>query len=965
MTDEGRASAFTGAVKALRDIMKLRKRIIVSDNPELFVRQLINDGLPTYAEEALDKIQNSLKGAFVIKGKGDVSYIFINPKFFARRDMAGAIKVLSHELGHMFFDQHWGDTTNEQRKALMDAFETFLEGNPKFRESLSYERRFEEWLADQVAAWVASNKEPRNAVERWFKDLADMFKRIWSAIQDRFPLDLTVNEYINETLRTFDSKIDPSLESLGAANSVFYDDITEPVRQPTSWARELWTKARAMKAKYPTINKMTEFVSKSAIAMHNGFSSRVQARIRRMGIQAFNEIMDRFHLRAGDKGGFTFDTAVNNRMQNFQHRYNQIINRVKNQSGFLEALRSEQAIDQMPQEFREPAAQMRNLMRSLYEYQVEAGLPISEVPHYFPQVGDVAELSKPDAIDVIFNEIQRSGVRWNTPRGEIDITREMVEGWVQSLGDDTFAVNFDPTKLTDVSANAKLPFHQALRERVLQPQVRAVIRDIKDANGQSRFYAKDINQVMHRYIRQAARRAEYNRILGEDVRLIPPSEKDPRQLSRPWNPHGKLEQLMAKAQEEQGADGNQVQLMYDALAAFMGNYNRIQSPELARLSKSIAFYQNVRLLLYVTLASVPEFSSLFLRTGNFGDTWSVIRRSARDAWRKDGHTAGLLRAHGFAADASDAMAFREVLDARDYDSGLTKLNEAWFKATGLTRWTQFMRGLALNVSLDYMKQHAGRVAAGVDPTGDSQRRLDELGLSVDDLRFWAQAGEPVFGEGYNTFEDVRAGRSDFTAEQLEAIQRVTGATTRMINEIVINPTAAQKPLWFSDQRWQLVSQFKSFTYGFMDSILGRVWHELNREGATTWERAAPVLALATMLPVAALGLELRELVTHAMWGKEPRTDGMTGPQYLAELISRTGVLGPAQLALDATEAATFGQDLTTGFLGPTVGQVNNAFRVVGQAEDTSRAVIKTGLTGLPFLSSTPGLRDALTPAVER
>lgn len=964
MHDPARVRSFTGMVKALRDILKLRKDLVVSDDKDMFIRALREAGFDNTADAIADKIDGmpSNNHAFVVRSTGGTKFIFLNPLLAERNRAPQAFKSLSHEIGHVFFEQYWGDTKNETRKALIDAFETFLEKNPKFRENLNYEQRFEEWMADQIAAWVASDAVPRNAVEQWFKDLAALFKKIWAAIQQSFPLDSTVQEYINETLRTFDAKVDPAFDSLGGANSLFRDDMDAPVREPSPKLRELWTKARAMKAKHKTIGSMLDFVGESAMAMHNGLTASLHARIRRMNIPAFTQIVSHFHHRAGEVGGFTFDTAVANRIRNFSQQYDTIVAKVGDKAGFLEALRSERTIDQMPKGFQEAAAQMRILLRRLYEYQVEAGLPIQEVHNYFPQVGDVAELTKPDAVDTIYEAIQRAGVKWNTSSGEIEITRAMVKGWVENLGDDTYTVDFDPARLEDVEGNVRTPFVQALRARSLQPQVRAVIRDIKDDKGQARFYAKNMDEVLHRYARQAARRAEYNRLFGEDVRQVPPPETG--QPPRTWNPHAKFKALIDEARE-QGADPSQQELMYDSMSAFMGNYQRIRSEPLKKLTKSVAFYQNLRTLLWVTISSFPEFTTLFLRTGNFGDTWRTIRASAADAWRKGGDTSKLLRAYGFAVDELDALAFKEFYDARDYDSKINRLNESWFRAIGLTRWTNFMRGLSMNVSIDYMKEHASRIAGGLDTDGDSQRRLDELGVSVDDLRAWAAADEPVYGQAGVTLEDQHAGRSDHSQEQLEAIQRVTGAVTRMINEIVVNPTAAMKPLWRSSERWALVTQLGSFTYGFLNQVLGRVWYELNRTGAPTMARAAPLIALAMMIPLVALGLELKELFQYRLWGQEPRTDGMSGPEYIRTLIARTGVLGVAQLGVDAYESASFGRDPIGVLTGPTVSQVNSAFRNIAQAEDTSRAVLKTTLGAIPFLSSTPGARDLLMPAVER
>lgn len=958
MRDPARAKAFQGAAKTIRNALKLKHNLVISDDKDMFVNALRERGVPTIADMVADKIDQNLGNAFIVRGGGDTKYIYIS----SEKMLPIQVKALAHELGHVFFEQHFGDVQPETRKALVDAFETFLEKTPNFRTNLPYEQRFEEWMADQVASWVASNRPARTAIESFFKGVADGLRYIWETISALFPLNTTAAQYINDTLRSYDSQVDTAFESLGAANSLFADDLDQPIREPAPKLRELWTKARSIKAKHPKLGGMLEFVSDSAMAMHNGLTASLQARIRRLNIPAFNQILTAFHHRPGDVGGFTYDTAVANRMRNFSTQYETIVSNVKNKAGFLEALRSEQAIDQMSKEFQEPTAQMRLLLRRLYDYQREAHLPIREVQNYFPQVADVEELLKPDSVDAIFSALQQAGATMTVAGKQEAVTREAVQELVNNMSDDTFAVDFDPARLEDTSGNSSSPFLQALRTRVMPDEWRAAIRSIKDAEGQSRFYAKSLDEVMHRYMRQATRRSEYNRMFG-DVTWDADENLSKGEEARPFNPHFQFAALMEQARQ-QGAQRDQQQLMYDSMAAFMGNYNRIRSEPLKRLTKGVAFYQNLRTLLWVTVSSFPEFATLFLRTGNFGQTWSVIRQTAADSFRKGGNTSRMLRAYGFAVDELDALAFKEFADARDYNSKINRLNESWFRMTGLTKWTNFMRGLSLNVSIDYLKEHARRVADGLDQDGDSQRRLDEMGVSADDLRTWAAAGEPVYGQMGITFDDQRAGRSDLSQEQLEAVHRVTGAVTRMINEIVVNPTAAMKPLWRSDERWSLVSQLGSFTYGFMTQVLGRVWHELTRTGAPTAARAIPMLALMLMLPLAALGLELKELFQYTLWGKTPRTDGMSGPQYIQNLISRTGVLGPAQLAVDAYDSAAHGRAPLMALAGPTLTQVNAAFQDYAQANNKGRAMLKTTIGAIPFLSSMPGARDLLVPPVQ-
>jgi hypothetical protein len=416
---------------------------------------------------------------------------------------------------------------------------------------------------------------------------------------------------------------------------------------------------------------------------------------------------------------------------------------------------------------------------------------------------------------------------------------------------------------------------------------------------------------------------------------------------------------------EQGAPPDQQRLMFDAMSAFLGQYNRIQSEPLRKLTRSMMFYQNVRTLLLVVFSSIPEFATLFLRAGNFGRAWSVIRASARDAFSNESgsKSAKLLRLYGFAVDQLDAMAFDEFKQAKDYNSKLDRANEAWFRMTGLTRWTNFMRGLSLNVSLDFIQDHALRASAGLDASDDSLRRLRELGLSVADVTVWVTAGQPVYGQAGVTHEDLRTdltrpkSRTSLSKEQLDSIQRVTGAVTRMVNEIVVNPAAPMKPLWRSDERFALVGQLGSFAYGFLSQVLSRVWHELTRDGATTQMRMQVALSVALMLPLVALGIELRELFQYRLPGfiglkskNPPATDDMSVPQYLGTLVSRAGLTGIAQLGVDATSAAMSNKSPLLSFLGPSLGQVSDAF---------TQPLYKTVPGAIPFIASVPGMRDPI------
>lgn len=960
LSDPKLSARFAGVVSQMRALLGLTNSITLSDSLVSLVEQANNNGDFEFAAHIgrLYERGEPPRGVHWNNKQGQ-TYIWLNPDMFrAATTYARAIKTLMHELGHSFYQQTWGSADPQLKQAVEAAFDRFRAANPgKIRQldsrgnPMSLAGQREEWFADQVAAWVVEDRIPRNLVEQFFYDMAQKLKEAWTAIKKAYPLDQSVGDYIRDSIRRQERSVSPALQSFGVMNDMMFDQ-DDLLEEPSPWYKQFMNQVRLLVARSPTTEKVLTNVGKSAMALHESLLASLGARIHRMGITAFSSIVKMFYLRPGDVGNFTFDDSVRNRLTNFQREYDRIIGDMddEQQAELLEELRSEKPIDQMPKEYREVAEQFRQFMRKLYEYQLASGLPIKALADYFPQVADIAELQKPDAVDAIYDAARAAG------RGD---TRQNIIDLIASMTDDAMIVEIDINSspvLEGAEGNIRTPFAQALRSRQMDPKLRAIIRNIKDEKGRSRFYDKNLKSVVRRYMWQAVRRSEFNKILGDTYWL---SEKGKAEQAT-YDPYRQLNALLADARK-QGVDNDQVKLMLDALSAFMGQYNRLTSDPLRKLTRSVAFYQNLRTLMLVTLSSLGEFTLLFLRPGNFGQSWESIKSNYEDAWKKGGETSKRLRILGHAVDEMDAFGFDDFRLARDYNSKLDRAHEAFFRVVGLTKWTNWMRGLSLRVSEDYLDMHMARVLNDQGQDGDSKRRLDELGLSAQDVKTWVENRKALYGDKETTHEDLARKNSPYTKEQLDSIRNVTGALARMVNEMVIHPNAAMKPLWRSDERFMLVGQLGSYTYGFLNQVLGRVWHELTRDGATTMQKAMPLIALAMMVPIVALGVELRELAQYELWGKEAPTDKMDGFKYLRTIIGRTGALGLTQLGVDAYDAGSHGRAPMLALLGPTISQVNAAFQDVASADRVGRQLWKTTLQGTPVVGSFPGIRDALLP----
>ena len=125
----------------------------------------------------------------------------------------------------------------------------------------------------------------------------------------------------------------------------------------------------------------------------------------------------------------------------------------------------------------------------------------------------------------------------------------------------------------------------------------------------------------------------------------------------------------------------------------------------------------------------------------------------------------------------------------------------------------------------------------------------------------------------------------------------------------------------------VVWRLKSYFYSFGKVVLGGMGREMKnryREDGD-FRGAGMVLALAmgTMLPLAAFGMEMKELTKWMLQalipgieatGKTFRSDHMNAPEYLATLVEKSGALGPWSIPLSIIQSAQWGDN-------PIVSQV--------------------------------------------
>tara|TARA_B100001964_G_C14215222_1_gene592420 strand:- start:763 stop:2034 length:1272 start_codon:yes stop_codon:yes gene_type:complete len=345
----------------------------------------------------------------------------------------------------------------------------------------------------------------------------------------------------------------------------------------------------------------------------------------------------------------------------------------------------------------------------------------------------------------------------------------------------------------------------------------------------------------------------------------------------------------------------------DAVKAMLGKTGLGMSPAMRNINSALLSLNIVTYLTFTTLASLPDLAGPVLRSKDL-------------SWENLGE--GLKQVRRYFTDTQEMQQFARDVGVITFDSINTsimqsselgfmtptaqKYSDMFFRAVGLEWYTNFTRVFAAGMGEQFLIRQANL------NTERSSRFLRELKVSREDIRAWDQNG-----------------RSFDTPEG----QRVQMAIGRFVEESIIRPNAAQRPVWASNPYTALVWQLKSFFYAYGINVVGGAMRESkNRyaEDGTLSSASIPlVLGALTILPLTMVGLEMREWLKYLGRGGDPkafRSDNMKGGEYSMDIIDRAGILGPFGLVLPLLEAGKYGKSGITATLGPTAERIEDLAR---------------------------------------
>jgi len=472
----------------------------------------------------------------------------------------------------------------------------------------------------------------------------------------------------------------------------------------------------------------------------------------------------------------------------------------------------------------------------------------------------------------------------------------------------------------------------------------------------------------------------------------------------------KIAFLLDKMQAEgvPAAEVNRIaKLMKDYLNAESGNYKRPTSDMgkmLIGIQKNLMFLTTIGTLGMAAVSSLPELAlssraltaeQIFKRKGsssndtslqNFGkelasalgaavkQTGSVITRREQALGNIDPTTGVPF------ASRSRGQALRRELGYDAWElgaatvTGVSEMNpshqrfyEIFFKATGLTGFTNMTRSMRAAISADYIFDHVNIVVdqrtSGEVKTNEvqqSEEALRNIGINVDDM-------VTLFIESRK--RDA-TGIDNRTNQEIESDDKLMNDNIRIgsmnfIDDAIALPGVANRPLIYQDPRFFLFTQFQGFIATFTANHIPKLWGEYVKRGTPAMKYNAFAI-MATMIMMGFASQYLKDLIKYGgldedeyKTGKNPHLET---EEYIQRGIRSSGLLGVGERVLDqffpiyeqrSGNAGEWLWNTTTGE-APATGTLKRIGRAVGKvatgdfaggAQEGSRLIPAVGVTG--------------------
>jgi len=857
---------------------------------------------------------------------------------------AGMAMVVGHEFGHALFKEEIDGVI--ANKALYNRLiAAFKRDRKKARDEGKPVKQweevgFEEWYADQVAAWAKKDMQAdkagaKNAADSHFKSVVKKFKELWRELSKSSGSLFRRMDKVKPSFAKYMEGVTKARQAsretvvapvynergdvVGAASALGAIRVDGPAPAPEAGAvpapeaeadqggagntpppppppnegmsepnEPSWEQKAVVAAIKEQINIQTGAAARAAAfrryfnKMKSEFLAKNPNALKILGliygadsilrIAAGNEVADMFYVRSNSRSGMGFVQARGLARDKWRAELFKVLGYDWTTEEVQNALKEAQGDTPTAELQNLKAKQLREYLERFHrEYIEPSNSDIGFRPNYFPVLLNLMEvMNDPEAfIQLILendDQANEKSVR-RTVRNLVKYQKIVESDKPQETDAEQEEVIFSPAEAVE----AKIQLTANVSPSVLREAM----------------YIQEPEVALMSYLDNVTKRVEWNRAtkakdgtdkLAAALKNLPPQERE-----------------RAEA----------------VLNAYLGNVTHL-SPFWRSVNSYVQAINLVTLLPFAAFASIPDFAGSIVQTKEFnGFTMFakevVSQYKDREAAKRFANDIGVVMPEA-AANAWMSQADSDMLDPK-----VRMATDKFFQWTGLSYVTTLSREFASGMAKRFLIEHAN------NPTERSERYLQQLGVTNEQVRRWQDSGFSFEGE-------------DGAA--------VKGALSRFVESSVLRPNAAERPVWASDPRFAVVWQLKSFIYAFNKVILEGVEREigqriLNGTGITSSMAPLLLLTMAAFMPLAALGLELREYakvgLSYAIPGidgslKYLRTDSMDYGTYFGEIFQRAGLDGPLALISMAQRSGDWGGSALASLAGPTAELLEKAVR---------------------------------------
>ena len=690
-----------------------------------------------------------------------------------------------------------------------------------------------------------------------------------------------------------------------------------------------------------------ERMSWPAVKMVRKIVGTADMRVRWAKNPALTELWRQVYLASDTAGGKEgFFAATRRTRANFERKMHDIFDKGDEAFGqeVVKILNKQVPFEQGTAEEKAAVLKVRELLREIWSFSNAAGVDQGYLgKDYFPRVYDMDILVKDrdEFIEMLTTnyekELNAYYRKLYTKEDEAPIKKTPEE-----------IAAFIHRNLTVQRGDEQSAIEQIQREVEQDPlgwpaldasKVRSLAW-IKDEDI-APFLSNDLGLTLSTYIHQSAKRAEYNRRFGV----------------------GTGRKLVTKYLEEakkQGASEEDLAMASNVMKATLGTLGADINPTFHRIQGVIMVLENWMLLGLATLTSLVDPMGIAVR-GDLEVAWSSLKQGLREVRAKmKGDQTELSKMAGLLG----INELHNTVEALGYEyggyfvtGGARRWNERLFSVNMLSQWTRVTRTMALAGARHFLAKHRHMNNA------QSKRFMQELGLREGDvtvdtdgnaiilddvqreemkniilrggipleelrtkMRRVREIEEEMKGLTENTpaFEKLRdeanrlekemnrgSKKAGAANEALKKDERVRQALNRWVDEAILRPDAAQRPVWASDPHWMLVFHLKAFIYSFHERILKRVGSEMMQGNYK------PAVMLMGYLPL----MFIAEALRNTFQGDDMEEDmgaemGLfSTSHYLAQ---RAGLYGVGQFYFDVKEGSRYGDTPFSTLGGPSM-----------------------------------------------